>query len=130
MTFRRNASMFLEDTCCLCIIAIICIVCLPIDQIGILPFFTLCFLFFAALMPVVHNEYITVDNEGIMCKKKGSIMWEHTWENIVELKRVFRGGRNSLEIITNNGSSGHYFQLVKTARKAISLYCPNDKSNF
>ena len=122
MTFRKKGPMFVEDTCCLCIIAIICIVCLPIDQVGILPFFALCFILLAALMPVVHNEYITVDNRGIRCTKKGNIMWEHTWENIAELKRVFRGGRKSVEIITNNGSSGHYFQLGRAARKAISLY--------
>lgn len=122
MTFRRNAPMFFENTCCLCIIAIICIVCLPIDQVGIMPFFAICFIFFAALMPAVHNEYIIVDNDGIRCKKRDNIMWEHTWENIAELKSVFRGGRKSVEILTNNGSSGHYFQLGRAARKAITQY--------
>ena len=130
MTFRKHSTMFIEHLCWLCIMVIICIVCLPIDQFGIMPFFALCFIIFATLMPVIHNEYVTVDNEGIRCKKKGKVMWDYAWENIIELKKGSRYRRQSVEIVVDeyanyiglNGFSEHYFLLGRTARKAITLY--------
>lgn len=130
MTFRKNSIMLIQHLCWFCIMAIICLALLPIDQFGVMPFFALCFIMFAALMPAVHNEYITMDNEGIRCTQKGKVIWSHTWENIIDLKMGFRYWRRSVEIVVDehandiglNGFSEHYFLLGRTARKAITRY--------
>ena len=122
--------MFIEHLCVLCMMAIVCIVLTLIAQELGIALLALCFFIFAALMPIIHNEFVTVNNEGIRCTKKGKVMWEYTWENIIKLKRSSRYRMPSVEIVIDNHTneiitydfSEHYFQLGRTARKAIALY--------
>ncbi len=131
MTFRKDSLLFFSHLCMHCFMAVICIVLIPVDQFGLLPFLSLMFLVFAALSPIVHNEFVTVDNGGILCRKRGKVIWEYKWDNIVKLKRSSRYRMPSVEIVTDDNASAvvpydfsvHYFQLGNAARKAIEQYC-------
>lgn len=130
MTFRKNSIMFVEHLCVLCIMAVISIALLLMSQEWVMALFVLCFVAFAALMPVVHNEFVTVDSEGIRCAQKNKVIWGYTWNDIIKLKRSSRYKMPSVEIVIDDHAneiipydqSIHYFQLGKTARKAIAQY--------
>ena len=130
MTFRKNGILFVIHFCTYCVIAIICIILTPIDQVGLMSFLSLPFIILAVLNPIIHNEYVTVDNKGIRCTKKGNVMWEYAWDEIIKLKRSSRYRLPSVEIVIDDHAneiapfdhSVHYFQLGKTARKAIAQY--------
>ena len=130
MTFRKDSILFIEHLCGFSIMAIISIVLLLASQDWRMALLALCFVLFAALMPVIHNEYVTVNNEGIRCAKKGKVMWEYAWDDIIKLKRSSRYRLPSVEIIIDDHAneivpydhSIHYFQLGRTARKAIDQY--------
>lgn len=130
MTFRKDSIMFIEHLGAFCAMVTICITLLPIDQLGVMPFFALCFAILAALTPVIHNELVTVNDEGIRCTQKGKVIWEYAWADIIKLKRSSRYRMPSVEIVIDDHAnevvpfefSEHYFQLGRTARKAITLY--------
>lgn len=130
MTFRKNSIMFVEHLSVLCIMAVISFVLLLMSHEWIMALFVLCFVAFAALMPVIHNEFVTVDSEGIRCAKKDKVIWVYTWNDILKLKRSSRYKMPSVEIVIDDHAdeivpydhSIHYFQLGKTARKAMARY--------
>ena len=122
--------MFVEHLCVLCIMAVISIAIFLMSQEWVMALFVLCFVAFAALMPVVHNEFVTVDDVGIRCTIKDKVMWAYTWNDIIKLKRSSRFQMPSVEIVIDDHANAivpydnsiHYFQLGKTARKAIAQY--------
>ena len=130
MTFRKDSIMFAQHLCVFCIMAIIFGVLLLISHEWVVAVFVLCFVAFAALMPAVHNEFVTVDDEGIRCTIKDKVMWAYAWNDIIKLKQSSRYRMPSLEIVIDDHAneivpfdhSVHYFQLGKTARKAIAQY--------
>lgn len=109
---------------------VVCIALIPIDQFGALPYLSILFIILIALNPIIHNEFVTINDNGIACQKKGKLIWEYRWENIIKLKRSSRYRMPSIEIVTDNTTkeltpydySQHYFQLGRTAHKAIELY--------
>lgn len=81
--------------------------------------------------PKLHNEFITINETGILCQKSGKQLWAYEWDRIAELKRSSRFLLPSIEVIALNkyGISEHrvlddsnYFQLGRPAREAIKRY--------
>lgn len=130
MTFRKDSILFAEHLSACCIMVVVFSVLLLISHEWIMALFALCFVVFAALMPVVHNEFVTVDNEGIRCANKSKEIWKYTWKDIIKLKRSSRYRMPSVEIVIDEHAnevipydySMHYFQLGKIARRAIAQY--------
>ena len=86
----------------------------------------------------VCNEYITINEDGIMCRKKGELLWCYKWDNIAMLKKSNRFRQPSIEIITNDKMQNTkirspkepYFQLSKQAKNAIQQFYKIDKSSL
>ena len=130
MTFRRDDLLFREQIITNCIMFVLCVALIPLDRLGVFPYISLLFILLIASTPFVHNEFITIDAFGAVCKKRGEVLWSYRWEDIVRLKKSSRYRMSSVEIVTeivsNEGTpyeySEHYFQLGRKARKAIKMY--------
>lgn len=130
MTFRKDGLLFIEQLITYCLMIVGCIALIPIDQLGFVPYLLLMFIIMIGLTPSIHNEFITINDNGIACRKKRKLIWEYRWENIINLKRSSRYRIPSIEIVTEVISSEitpyeysqHYFQLGRKARKAIKMY--------
>ncbi len=130
MTFRKDSLLFYQSEIAYIAITIVCLVLIkPLGVVwyllGILPFVV-----FILINPIIYNEFITINENGISCWKRGRCMWEYEWNSISQLKRSSRFLMPSIEIIGYNkygeaeqyAVDGHYFQLGKTAKKAIENY--------
>ena len=135
MSFRKEALLFCQTNIVCGIIAILFLFLSPI--LGWLLSWT-CFILFIILIlinPLFFSEYIIIDEKGISCKQASKLLWEYGWENISELKYSSRYRMPSVEILTKNKSkeyeqivSAHsYFQLCRTAKKAIDQYYQHAK---
>ena len=74
------------------------------------------------------KEYIKINETGISCYTKKKECWNYPWEDILEL----RGSRCSTRIWlkpelyknnVKNQSTIADFELCRTAKKALSIYC-------
>ena len=139
MRFRKNSIMFMEYIVMCCLTAIVCIALIPIDLYGVLPYVSLVMILFLTLAPAFYDEYITIDNEGIACTRRKELMWEYRWDDVLYLRKSLRYRAPSIEIVTEDHSdapitydySKHYFQLGRTAKKALRQCCvPNNKAPF
>ena len=130
MTFRKNSFLFYESEISYIAIIIVCVVLIELLGVvwyllGILPLVVL-----ILVNPIMHNEFITINENGISCWKSGKNMWKYEWNSISQLKRSSRFRMPSIEIIGYNkygeaeqyAIDGHYFQFGKTAKKAIEKY--------
>lgn len=82
------------------------------------------------------NEYINIDEEGIACIKKNTLLWSFTWDEIEALK--FMRGRFPKVYIVLKGSNynivaleekGLYFQYTLTVKKALVKYCSKSENS-
>ena len=82
------------------------------------------------------NEYINIDEEGIACIKKNTLLWSFTWDEIEALK--FMRGRFPKVYIVLKGSNynivaleekGLYFQYTLTVKKALAKYCSKSENS-
>lgn len=78
------------------------------------------------------DPYITIDEWGIICKTRKTMLWGFQWPEIEELRRSRRFRQPSLEIVLKEQTvmkenrksvSGKFFQLGKTAKRALKQYC-------
>ena len=139
MRFRKYSIMFMEHIVICCLVATVCIALIPIDPHRVLPVVSFAIFVFLAFAPVLYDEYITIDDEGIACTRRKKLLWEYRWDEIRYLKKGSRYRAPSIEIVTDNCVDGaipydysqHYFQLGRTARKALKqCRIPNDKTRF
>ena len=130
MTFRKDELLFREQIITCCVMCVLCGALIPLDDFGIFRYFSLLFILLIALTPFLHNTFITIDASGVICTKRGNVLWSYRWEDVVKLKKSSRYRMPSDEIVTKIVSnevtpyeySEHYFQLGRKARKAISMY--------
>ena len=129
MVFRKNALLFYQSEIIYTLMIVVCFALTPI--LGLLVSFicALPFVIFALITPKIYNEYITISELGVSCHKSGKILWEYGWDSISDIKKSSRFLLPSMEILTyTNGVPsefaihGHYFQLGRTAQKAIERY--------
>ena len=131
MVFRKNSILFYEGQFCCSAMVILSMILIP-SALG----FWYAILSVTPLIFVIilnfwsFNEYIKIDEIGISCQRSGKNLWEYKWEDISELRKGSRFRLPSIDIISfdRHGKPeqyavcGHYFQLCKTAKKAIKQY--------
>ena len=130
MTFRQNSISFYVELTSYCIMALLMIALTPIDQIGVFPYFSLLFLFLAVLEFKIQSEFVTINEDGIICRRNGKPVWKYHWDEIVKLKRSARNRVPSMEIVIDDHAnevvpydySLHYFELGRKAREAVEQY--------
>lgn len=81
-----------------------------------------------------YDEYIRIDETGIVCYKSKTMLWNYQWDEIVELKRCTYLRHPAVAIVPQINkildgvyqSSNHRFQLSKSAKRAIAEYKTGD----
>ena len=137
MKFRQNGFLFIEGLIAYSVSLLIscCLMIYDAMFFRILLIPTLIILILLITLPHFHNEYIIIDNDGIVCHKANKVMWKFKWSDIKEMKQGTRSRYKSLEIIlkeydcksTPNISyieNTLYFQYGKKAKQAVKQYCP------
>lgn len=129
MMFRKNSLLFYHSEILSIIIAILSLVIVPTLRImSILFIFPL--IAFILANPQLHNEFITINETGISCQQSGKQLWAYEWDSIAELRKSSRFMLPSIEVIVYNkygeaekfALHNQYFQLGRTARKAVKQY--------
>ena len=80
-------------------------------------------------------SFVTIDNFGIRCQRRGEQLWCYAWDDIIELRRIDYCHSPGAEIVSSLspcicGSllpTGHSFQLCKEAKIALATYCDIEK---
>ena len=130
MTFRKNSLLFYESQTVYIIFAILCLTMVPMFGFELSFLFSFLFLILVFINPRLHNEFVTINEIGIICYKAGERIWQYEWNSIAELQKSSRFRMPSLEIViyddfgdeNSRVQTGHYFQLGKTAKNAINKY--------
>lgn len=138
MTFRKDELLFKEQIITCCVMFALCVALIPLDNFGIFHYISLLFVLLIALTPVLHNTFITIDASGVICTKRGNVLWSYRWEDVVKLKKSSRYRMPSVEIVTEIAGneatpyeySEHYFQLGRKARQAISMHYVAEEDMF
>ena len=129
MTFRKNSLQLYEWEVAHIVLGLMTMVgCFLVGWTMMLFFIPSIVQIFVG--PLLFNEFITIDEHGIICKRSGNIIWSYKWNDIAELKRSYRYRRLAIEIILIDSKDetetpqflGHYFLLNSTAKKAIEQY--------
>ena len=130
MVFRKDALLYAQSQAFYFAMPLLSLALIPIVGLGVSCLCGLPFLLLLPINPVLHNEFITMDENGVSCQKAGKEIWGYRWDEIAELRRGSRFSLPSIEMIaySRNGTPepfaapDHYFQLSKAARAAVSKY--------
>ena len=129
MTFRRDCLSFYETQTVVLVVVVLSVFLCLIVKTTVLLYFALAFLIALPVNSRLQNEYITIDETGIVCQKSGRTLWGHSWSEIAELRKCSRSRHLSIEIIVYSPGrtdpfqySDEYFQLGWRAKKAIKQY--------
>lgn len=130
MIFRKHSLLFLEHKIAYITMVTLFISTITTTGLWILALFALPFIVLIFVNPSIHNEFITINENGIVCQKAGARVWVYNWEDIAELRKSSHFRMPSIEIIPYNKQGepeqfslpGHYFQLGRIAKKAIEQY--------
>lgn len=136
MKFRKTSLLFCQSTICYTSFILLCATLIPVLGLGLSFFYAIPFILLALVNPRFHNEFITIDESGISCNQAQKQIWAYTWNNIAFLKKSSRFLMPAIEVITYDkfgkpelfSLPNHYFQLGRTAKKAIRQYCELNKS--
>lgn len=103
-----------------------------IPLLGIWVFLSVSLLFLTLFIWILklQDEWITINEKGILCNKRGIQLWAYDWNSIAELRKSSRFRMPSIEVIGYDkdgtpeqfSQQEHYFQLGKTAKKAIEQF--------
>lgn len=132
MSFRMDDILFSEVKIVLCFLLFTSLFFLCIDFLMFV--FVFAFVCFVLLLHIkVPKEYIFVNENGIACYLKKQCLWEHNWNEILDLCVGNRYRQKSVEIFLKSSNkdvkgeySYHYFQYGKKAKKALALYYPKE----
>lgn len=139
MNFKKDSIWLLQMQIVLLLMlaSSVCVIIIGIRASKILVFLGIFFYtgFSGTLLLVTYsnNEYIKINETGILCYKSGETLWQYSWEQIAELRLAPRNKLPAVEIITfdRNGNAnmyageGEYFYLGKEAKKSLKLYYKN-----
>ena len=136
MTFRKDSLLFYQSEICYIVLLLLCFFLVPMIGLGLSLLYALPFMLLILVNPRMHNEFITINECGISCNKAGIQLWSYEWNNIAQLQKNSRYLLPTIEVITCNMSgeldlvffSRNYFQLGRTAKKAIKKYYVINKS--
>ena len=130
MTFRQKGILFWEGQFSLLIFmitSVILMVYLRQVQPALLIVSMIVLAVFVAQF-CLKKEYVTVNADGIACRKGEKLLWFYAWADMKELRIGNRFRNPSVEIIPKNDDGKtvyerqHYFQLGFTAKKALQKY--------
>lgn len=130
MRFRKHSLLYCQNKIVFIITLGVGLLMIPVVGIVIS---LLCWLpsaIFIVLNPFWHNEYIVIDENGIVCQQSGKQIWGYAWNEIAELRRSKRFRLPAIEVITYDkwgkpeeyALSNEYFQLCKAAKDALGKY--------
>lgn len=130
MTFRKNALLFYQTELCYGMFAIGSLALIPALGLAFSLTHTVLFIVLVLVNPKLHNEFITINETGISCKKIDREIWAYSWDSVSELRKSARFLLPSMDIIVYNhlgtpeqyARPNHYFQLGKAAKLAINRY--------
>lgn len=130
MSFRKNSVLFCQNIILLSVLSLLFFVVGCISSFYILYFCAVSLLITALISSKLDREYITIDEWGIACKRGEHLCWSYDWAHIADLRRSSRFRLPSVEVIlyVKSGepelfaSAGHYFQLGRSAKTALSKY--------
>ena len=134
MTFRKNATNFYQSEFIYIFTVLLSLVLIFIpafNEIQIIFFVSAClFALLAVINPKLYNEFITIDETGISCRRADKILWSYHWDEIAQLKKGQRFLHPSVEVIVFDkqgnkepfAGADKYFQLSKSAKTAIKKY--------
>ena len=130
MTFRKDSLLFHQNNIFGIIMTILCLALIPVFEIVLSLLLAIFFILFLLANFKLHNQFITINENGISCERSGKNIWQYEWQDIVELRRSSRFLMPSIDVIVyhSNGApesfsrTNHYFMLGKTAKKAIKEY--------
>lgn len=130
MMFRKNSLLFFQSEIFYIVMTVLSLVLTLSLGVGVSFVYGIPFAVLALANPKLHNEIITIDERGILCQKDKIQIWAYEWECIAEFKQSSRFLFPAIEVVTNDTcekksqipAANHYFQLCKTARKAIEKY--------
>ena len=137
MTFRKDGILFVQSLCLCGFMIIICIILSYFREILIFALVGgLGFFLIAVLEVVFPGEFVTIDEVGIRCTRKGEVQWEYTWDQVIKLKRGNLYNWPSVSIVIDDHANEptpydyalHYFQLGRKAREALEKYSPKEIS--
>ena len=138
MSFRKDSLMFFENQLLLMLFALLSISLIPFLGTLLPVSLSLVFSVLIIVNTRIQNEYVTINDIGIMCHKAGNLQWEYKWSDIADLQRSSRFRMPSIEILVYSTKasekaqlSGDYFQLCRKAKDALrKYYSPNGKPLF
>lgn len=134
MTFRKNATNFYQSEFIYIFTVLLSLVLIFIpafNEIQIIFIVSAClFALLAVINPKLYNEFITIDETGISCRRADKILWSYHWDEIAQLKKGQRFLHPSVEVIVFDkqgnkepfAGADKYFQLSKSAKTAIKKY--------
>lgn len=129
MTFRKDSITFYESQIAFVFFLILSLYLMPTIGFGLSFIFIFIIFFILFVDPRLKSEFITINETGIFCCKSGEQIWAYTWDDIAELHRSSRFRQPSVEIVVYSSRkpglykiTGDYFQLNRTARKAVEKY--------
>lgn len=135
MCFRMDDILFLETKIILSFLLIISSLFMCID-FGIFIFVFVSISLILYIHAKTPRKYIFINEIGIACYFKDECIWQHNWDEILELRIGNRYRHKSIEILlklSNNDEtpkySYHYFQYGKSAKKALEIYYDNHKQS-
>lgn len=132
MMFRQNSLLFYQSEFIYIVMATLCLAFIPLLGVGLSLLYMSPLIVLALVNSKLHNEFIIINEQGISCQKSGKQLWACNWDKIAELKKSSRFLMPAIEVIKYDSCgnpeqfamSNHYFQLGKTAKKAINQYSP------
>lgn len=133
MTFRKNSLSFIQYLCFIYFMALSSVALLIIAKDEetklLMTISVLSSILMVAMAYAACDEFVTVDEAGIRCKRKEIITWEYTWDQIIRLKKVNYRDPLVLIVIDDHANepvpyeeARHSFQRGRAARKAIEKY--------
>lgn len=138
MTFRKKAILYYELEIFCIVMMPLCLGLIPLLGLGLSLLSALPFVVLLLANPKLYNEYITMNELGITCRKAGVQLWAYDWDSVACLKKVSRFRVPSVEVIAYNKSGNpeqycipdHYFQLGRAARRALRQYYKSEENSL
>lgn len=128
MIFRKNSLLFFESQVIYIFLSTSSLFIIPVLGIDVWSLYFIPLLIITTINPILFREYIRIDEHGIRCYKAKITLWEYEWSSISYIRRGSRYRFPTAEIYleeVNNSVPSipvNYFQLGKSAKKALAFY--------
>ena len=145
MTFRQDSSTYYQYIAMLPFFLISSFVPYFLEPASLFYFFiSLSFLIFSVFLVFFVFQsfrdcnWITINENGITCSKKGEQLWAYGWDSIAGFETTRHLKESAFEVLLNDKNEERerdiektklYFEVTWIAKKALKAYCPAEKLN-